>query len=150
MHFPPINYLAVLVAGIVIFALGGLWYSPVLFVKPWMALQNKTEEQMRAEAASANMPLMYGSAFLTGLIIAWALALVLAHIGRDPMMAESGGGVSVGHGAIIGFVCWLGFAATTSYATAIFSGKPKKLWFIDSAYNLVSFVLAGIILAAWR
>src|SRR5712671_4778114 len=119
MHFPPINYLAVLVAGIVIFVLGGLWYSPVLFVKPWIALQNKTEEQMRAEAASANMPLMYGSAFLTGLIIAWALALVLAHIGRDPMMTEAGGGVSVGHGAIIGFVCWLGFAATTSYATAI-------------------------------
>jgi hypothetical protein len=93
---------------------------------------------------------MYASAFLTGLIIAWALALVLAHIGRDPMMSEAGGGVSVGHGALIGFVCWLGFAATTSYATAIFSGKPKKLWFIDSAYNLVSFVLAGIILAAWR
>jgi hypothetical protein len=105
---------------------------------------------MRAEAASANMPLMYGSAFLTGLVIAWALALVLAHIGRDPMMTEAGGGVSVGHGALIGFVCWLGFAATTSYATAIFSGKPKKLWFIDSAYNLVSFVLAGIILAVWR
>ena len=150
MHFPPINYLAVLVAGIVIFVLGGLWYSPLLFVKPWLALQNRTEEQMRAQAASANMPLMYGSAFLTGLIIAWALALVLAHIGRDPMMTEAGGGVSVGHGAIIGFVGWLGFAATTSYATAIFSGKPKKLWFIDSAYNLVSFVLAGIILAAWR
>jgi len=66
MHFPTINYLAVLVAGIVIFVLGGLWYSPVLFVKPWLALQNKTEEQMRAEAASANMPLMYGSAFITG------------------------------------------------------------------------------------
>src|SRR6266850_5847243 len=114
MHFPPINYLAVLVAGIVIFVLGGLWYSPVLFVKPWLALQNKTEEQMKAEAASANMPLMYASAFITGLLIAWTLALILAHIARDPMMGEPGGGVSVGHGALIGFMCWLGFAATTS------------------------------------
>jgi hypothetical protein len=51
---------------------------------------------------------------------------------------------------LFGFVCWLGFAAPTSYATAIFSGKPKQLWFIDSAYNLVSFVLAGAILGAWR
>jgi len=150
MHFPPINYLSVLVAGICIFVLGGLWYSPVLFMKPWLALQNRTEEQMRAQAASANMPLMYASAFITGVITAWALALILAHISRDPGMAETGGGVSVEHGAIIGFVCWLGFAATTSYATALFSGKPRKLWFIDSAYNLVSFVLAGIILAAWR
>ncbi len=150
MQFPPINYLAVLVAGIVIFVLGGLWYSPVLFAKRWIALQGRTVEQEKAQAAAANMPLMYASAFITGLLIAWTLALILAHIGRDPMMGEPGGGVSVGHGALIGFMCWLGFAATTSYATAIFSGKPKQLWLIDSTYNLVSFVLAGIILAAWR
>ena len=142
MH-PHVNWLAVLVAGIVIFMLGGLWYSPVLFAKRWIALQNKTEEQMRAEAAGANMPLMYASAFLTGLIIAWAMAMVFAHIADDmPMNAA--------HGALFGALLWLGFAATTSYATALFSGKPRQLWFIDSAYNLVSFVLAGIILAVWR
>ena len=138
-----INWLAVLVAGIVIFMLGGLWYSPVLFAKRWIALQNKTEEQMRAEAAGANMPLMYASAFLTGLIIAWAMAMVFGHIANDTPM-------NAAHGALFGATLWLGFAATTSYATALFSGKPRQLWFIDSAYNLVSFVLAGIILAVWR
>ena len=123
--------------------LGGLWYSPVLFSKKWIALQNKTEDQMRAEAAAANMPVMYASAFLTGLIIAWAMAMVFAHVANDmPMNAA--------HGALFGALLWLGFAATTSYATALFSGKSRQLWFIDSAYNLVSFVLAGIILAVWR
>ena len=150
MHFPPVNYLAVLVAGIVIFLLGGLWYSPVLFVKRWLALQGRTEEQMRAQAASANMPLMYASAFICGLVTAWALALILGHITRDPNMAVNGTGISALHGAMFGFMCWLGFAATTSYATALFSGKPRQLWFIDTAYNLVSFMLAGIILAVWR
>ncbi|HEY5022936.1 MAG TPA: DUF1761 domain-containing protein, partial [Gemmatimonadaceae bacterium] len=58
--------------------------------------------------------------------------------------------LSWGHGVLFGFLFWLGFAATTSYATAIFSGKPKQLWLIDSMYNLVSFVIAGIILAVWR
>jgi hypothetical protein len=143
MHFPPVNWLAVLVAGIVIFVLGGLWYSPVLFSKKWLALQNKTEEQMRAEAAGANMPLMYASAFITGLITAWAMALIFAHIANDIQM-------NAAYGALLGALIWLGFAATTSYATALFSGKPRQLWFIDSAYNLVSFVLAGIILAVWR
>jgi hypothetical protein len=142
MH-PHVNWLAILVAGIVIFMLGGLWYSPVLFAKKWIALQNKTEEQMRAEAAAANMPLMYASAFITGLIIAWAMAMVFAHIANGmPMNAA--------HGALFGALLWLGFAATTSYATVLFSGKPRQLWFIDTAYNLVSFVLAGIILAVWR
>jgi uncharacterized protein DUF1761 len=143
MHVPPVNWLAVLVAGIVIFMLGGLWYSPILFSKRWIALQNKSEEQMRAEAAAANMPLMYASAFATGLITAWAMALVFAHIANDMQM-------NAAHGALLGAILWLGFAATTSYATALFSGKSRQLWFIDSAYNLVSFVLAGIILAVWR
>ena len=150
MHYPPINWLAVFVAAIVIFVLGGLWYSPVLFAKRWIALQRKTEEQMRAEAASANMPLLYVGAAVTSVLIAFTLALILGHIGRDPAIAEPGGGVSAAHGALIGFVCWLGFAASTSYATATFSGKPKPLWFIDTAYNLVCFVIAGIILAVWR
>jgi hypothetical protein len=56
----------------------------------------------------------------------------------------------VAHGALFGLACWIGFAAPTSYATAIFSGTPKQRWAIDSGYNLVSFILAGIILAVWR
>ena len=55
MEFPAINYLAVLVAAIVIFVLGGLWYSPLLFAKRWTALQNRTEEQIRAQVAASNM-----------------------------------------------------------------------------------------------
>jgi hypothetical protein len=142
MHLPSPNFLAVIVAAIVIFVLGGLWYSPVLFAKRWIALQGRTEEQMRAQAAAANMPVLYISAFITSLLVAWAMGTLLAHFPVGTMGAA--------HGALFGFFCWLGFAASTSYATAIFSGKPKQLWLIDSAYNLVSFVLAGIILAVWR
>ena len=148
MHFPAVNYLAVLVAAIIIFALGGLWYSPVLFVKKWLALQNRTVEQERAQAAAANMPLMYTSAFVTALITSWVMAHLLGHFAAavDPSVMQ----LNAAHGAMFGFVCWLGFAAPTSYATAIFSGKPKQLWLIDTSYNLVSFMLAGLILAVWR
>ena len=148
MHFPAVNYLAVLVAAIVIFALGGLWYSPVLFVKRWIALQGKTEEQMKAEAASANMPLLYISAFVTALITSLVMAHLLGYFAAavNPSVMQ----LNAAHGAIFGFACWLGFAAPTSYATAIFSGKPKQLWLIDSSYNLISLMLAGLILAVWR
>jgi hypothetical protein len=141
--YPTVNYLAILVAGIVIFLLGGLWYSPVLFARRWIALQGRTEEQERAQAAAANMPLMYLSALICGLLTAWVLAHILAHVASSIEL-------NAAHGALIGFLCWLGFAGATSYATALFSGKPKQLWLIDSAYNLVCFVLAGIILAVWR
>ncbi len=143
MHVHAVNYLAILVAAILIFLLGGLWYSPLGFSKRWIALQGKTDEQMRAEAAAANMPVLYLSAFITSLLIAGVMGLLIMHF--SAIMP-----INVEHGAIFGFFCWLGFAASTSYATAAFSGKPKQLWLIDSMYNLVSFVVAGIILSIWR
>lgn len=134
-----VNYLAVLVAGFVIFLLGGLWYSPALFMKRWVALQGKTSEQMKADSAGLNMPMMYLSAFICGLVTAWVLALLIARTGHYRWM----------NGAHLGAFAWLGFAAPTSYATALFSMKPKRLWLIDTSFNLVSFVIAGAILGAW-
>src|SRR3954471_10705803 len=109
-HWPAFNYLAVLVAAIVIFVLGGLWYSPVLFAKRWIALQDRTEEQMRAQAAAANMPLMYLAAFICAFLQALVMSAVIGHIGHG----SSIGGAA--HGAILGAALWLGFAASTSYA----------------------------------
>ena len=143
MQFPAINYLAVFVAAIVIFLLGGLWYSPVLFAKRWIALQGRSEEQMRAQASASNMPIMYLIAFICAFIQAWVLAMVIGHMSEVATMG-------IAHAAIFSALLWLGFAGTTSYATALFSDKPRQLWLIDSTYNLVSFILAGIILAMWR
>lgn len=139
MILPQVNYFAVLAAALVIFLLGGLWYSPPLFSKRWIALQGKTAEQMKADAAAANMPLMYLGAFICGLVIAWMLAAFLWRMGKQNWMI----------GAHVGALAWLGFAAPTSFATALFSMKPKQLWLIDSLYNLVAFVLAGALIGAW-
>ena len=139
-----VNYLAVIVAAIVIFLLGGLWYSPVLFAKRWIALQGRTEEQMRADAARSNMPVMYLMAFITALIIAWAMA-VLANAFPPP----AGGGGSVMRGVKLGLFCWFGFVLPTTFATSLFSMKPRQLWLIDAGYNLVSFVIAGAIILGW-
>jgi hypothetical protein len=140
MSIPVVNYPAVLVAGIVIFVLGGLWYS-LLFAKPWMALMGKTAEELKAGAPTGGaMAMLYTMAFLCGLGIAWAMAVVINHF--PPY--------TLGRAAAVGLFCWGGFAAPTSFATAIFSSTPKKLWLINSAYNAVSFVLAALIIVAWR
>lgn len=139
MMSPAPNYLAVLVAGLVIFLLGGLWYSPALFAKKWIALQGRTEEQMKLDAARANMPMMYLQAFITGLITAYVMSLFMIHTAHSGIIG----------GAHLGIWTWLGFAAPTSYAMSLFSMKPKELWLIDTGYNLVAFVLAGAVLGAW-
>ena len=105
-----------------------------------MALMGKTEEELKADSAGASMPLLYGLAFVCGLVIAWALAVILNHF--PP--------VTLQRAALVGIFCWAGFAAPTSFATAIFSSTPKPLWLINSAYNAISFVAAALILAIWR
>ena len=138
MPFPHVNYLAILVSGAAIFVLGGLWYS-VLFKKPWVALMGISEEKMK-EGSGGAMPFLFVLAFLCGLMSAYILAIVINHFAP----------FSILRGAMVGLICWVGFAAPTSFATAIFSMTPKRLWFINSSYNLISFILAGIILSVWR
>ncbi len=140
MSLPAVNYLAVLVAGVVIFVLGGLWYSKALFAKPWMALMGKSEEEIKAAGAKSGMGALLAMAFVCGLLIAWAMAVVINHF--PPF--------TLTRAAAVGLFCWVGFAAPTSFATAVFSMTPKRLWLINSAYNAVSFVVAALILTAWR
>ncbi len=48
---PHINWLAVLVAAISSFVLGGLWYSKALFGRAWMSANNLSD----ADLAKSNM-----------------------------------------------------------------------------------------------
>lgn len=136
-----INYLAVAVAAVVIFLIGGLWYSPPVFWRKWVALSGRTEDEMRAAAKAANMPMNFLQVFLCGLVTSAALALVLAH------MPERVHGA--GAGVAIGTLCWL-FVAAATYGSALFAFKPRALWAIDAGFSLVSMLAAGAILGAWR
>src|ERR1044071_4927827 len=101
MTLPAVNYLAVLVAGAVIFVLGGLWYSPVLFAKRWVALIGQSEDELKA--AAGNMPMNYLFVLLCGLVTAWVMTLVIGNFAT----------ASAVDGALIGALCWLGFAGAT-------------------------------------
>ncbi len=68
-----INYLAVVVAAVAYFMIGGLWYSPLLSAKKWLALSGMTEEQIKASGGG-------GKAYLGTFVGALVMAYVLAHI----------------------------------------------------------------------
>lgn len=137
MSFPHVNYLAILTSGVVVFILGGLWYS-VIFKKAWINLMGIPEEKMKE--GSGAMPLLFLGAFVCGLLISYIMAIVINHF--SPFSAM--------RGAMVGTMMWLGFAASTSFATAIFSMTKKPLWLINTSYNWVCFVVVGIILSCWR
>lgn len=126
-----VNWIAVLVAAVSAFMLGGLWYGP-LFGKKWMALTGMTEEKAR----SSNMARTFGLSFLLSLVAAAVFALFL---GRQITLQE---------GAMYGFSAGLFWVAATMGINDLFEQRPLGLWMINAGYSTVMFTLFGAIIGA--
>ncbi len=134
MDMSSINWLAAVVAAVSAFALGGLWYSPMLFAKPWMQASGVTEEKAKA----ANMPMVFGIAFFWALLGALCFA---AFIGPKP---------ALGFAVAAGFATGL-FWITGSYGINYqFEQRPLSLLLINGGYHTAQYTLYGLILGLWH
>ena len=134
MHHLHFHHVAILVAAVYQWILGALWYS-LFFAKPWMAL---TGHKTGTKPKTAVIGMI--TSFFGGLL----LAFVLAHV------VMWSGATTFDWGAIIGFICWLGFIAMPLLAETIYEGRSFKLLAINSGYWLAAVVGSGILLAVWR
>lgn len=137
--FTQVNYWAVVVAGLVAFGIGGLWYSPALFEQAWLNANGYSPEQVREIQSGLGAP-GFISAFLAYLLLALAFALLLAAIG--------GGGIVTG--IVLALLLWLGFAATIGLTGTLFSPRPLTAWLIDTGFQGVFLLATGLILGLWR
>ena len=128
------NYPAVVVAAVVYWFMGALWFG-VLFAKPWMALERMTEEQAR----SANPVLPYVISFLLNVLIAYVLAQLC--LWRNATTAA--------RGAALGILLWIGFVGPITYTTYIYELRPWQLFAINQFYPLAGLCVMGAILGAW-
>jgi hypothetical protein len=137
---PPlnINYLAVLVAGVAAFAVGWLWYSPLLFAKPWMAAHGYTPERLGEMQKRAGRA--YGVSAVMFVVMAGALAVLVALLGIGNAVA----------GLKLGALVWAGFAFPLGLIAHMYSDKPISAFVIDAGYQLVYLLLMGAIIGAWR
>jgi Protein of unknown function (DUF1761) len=127
---PHVNLIAVLLCGIASLVLGGIWYSPVLFAKPWQRLAGLSDEQAR----SGNMVMIFGLAFVLSLIAAYVFGMFLGT--SMPLAGALGAGFSAG-------LCWVGAAFGINY---LFERRPLGLWAINAGYHTLQFTLFGLIL----
>jgi len=141
MHMHSLNWLAILVAAIASIILGFVWYSPLLFARPWTRemgydLNDKAKmDEMRKHAGPA-----YAGSFVAALIAAFTLALIL-----HGMRAET-----LHFGLMASFHIWLGFVATVQFTGALFARQSMKLFAINTGYQLVCYLVMGMILALWK
>src|SRR5690625_4671697 len=110
MDFSTLNIWAILVATIVAFIIGGLWYSPVMFVKVWMKEAGLDEGQLN----NANIGKIFGLAFIFIFIMTICLAMFL----NDPSIDTIAG-------AFYGFLTGFGWI---SMALAVNSLYERKSW----------------------
>jgi surface polysaccharide O-acyltransferase-like enzyme len=141
MYFLGVNVGAVVVSALATMVVGFLWYSPMLFAKPWTILMGyDPNDKAKMDEMRKSAGPTYAMSFVASLLAAFVLGKIIG---------VSGGGGAV-DGLKIGLVVWLGFVATVQFTGALFSRQPNKLYLINTGYQAVCFVVMGAILGAWR
>jgi len=138
MSYPYINVWAVLVSTVAFWALGALWYSPVLFSKRWQKEVGFKEEDI----SKTNMVKVFGLSFLLMLLMVWALNFVInSHNAADVTMLTG-----LHYGVFTGFF----FSMLTMGINYLYQRRSLVLWLIDGFYIILGLGIAGMILGAWR
>jgi len=136
-----INYLAVLVCGVLAMVVGAIWYGP-LFGKIWMRVVGVSPEdkEARARMQKGVVPL-YLIQFLLTLFQLMILAFYIYQW-------------SDASGLETALWLWAAFIVPTIAGTAMWNNDSAKIswarFLIQSGYQLVSFVIFGLILGLWR
>jgi len=135
MQFAGLNYFAIVVAAIVSFMFGWLWYG-VLLSKQWLDAVGKSEKEIKGEGGPSPMPFVI--AFIAQLIMAWMLAGVIGHLGP--------GEVTLRNGVLSAACVWLGFVITTLAVNNAFQAAKPTLTLIDGGHWLGVLLLQGVVI----
>ena len=125
------NLVAAAVAALTTFVVGGLWYSPLLFLKRWQQEMGLTASQPGHAAK------VYGLAYLFSLVA----ALFLSHM----LGADDNSRTGMISGAMIG----LCVAATAIGINYMFAQRSIVAVLIDGGYFTVQFAVFGLVLGSW-
>ena len=127
---PEISWLAVALCAVSSLVLGGIWYSPALFAKPWQQAAGLSDDELKA----GNMAKIFGLTLVLSFIAAAVFAMFLGpKFGVGPATAA---GFSAG-------LCWVAASYGINY---LFERRPLRLWLINGGYHTLQFTLFGLIL----
>jgi hypothetical protein len=140
MEFLGVNLWSVLVAAVATMVVGFLWYSPILFARPWMiAMGHDPDDKSRIAEMQKSAGPLYGISMLASLLSAFVLGKIIDGLTINTAL----------YGIKVAFAVWLGFVATVQLTDTLFGKKPIKLFLINTGYQLVCYLAMGAIIGAW-
>ena len=131
MHAP--NIWAILAAAVSAFILGGLWYSPALFLEAWKRANGFGKDQPPPGSPTKT----FGISFVFSLVMAANLAMFL-----------NAPDTTARWGATAGFLAGFGWATMGMGIVALFERRPWLYVAINGGYLTVALTLMGAILGA--
>jgi hypothetical protein len=137
-----INMIAILVAVVVNFFLGFIWFTP-LFGKIW-GKEMGYDPNMKPD----NKVMFKGMAFMIigNFLFAWVFAHNIAAWMFVPGIKEMS---PFSNGLMSAVFTWLGFYFPGHLGATVWENKSWKLFFINAGYSLVSLLVVALILTYW-
>ncbi|QZD87545.1 DUF1761 domain-containing protein [Qipengyuania psychrotolerans] len=126
-----VNWLAVVLAALAGFLVGGIWYGP-LMGKSWMVAMGKTEDDLK----NINPAKLYGFTFLLAILASWTLAHTFASYAKD---------LSTVVKVMTAFGVALGFIVPALWTNYLFQDAKKPLFWIDAGYWLLFYIAMGLV-----
>lgn len=138
MTISGLNYIGVLVAFVVSFISGGIWFGPKTFYPIWMKAKGVRSGELTHEQ---NKPaVLFGGTIIGVLIQTFTLALIVTSL-------QSGNSdFSIVDGALVGAALGVGIAAFASLSHRLFGGENFKVWIIETANDALNLTIAGAII----
>lgn len=135
-----INWLAVIIATVVYFAIGAIWYVPFTPMgRTWataMGFVSHPGENQQANPAIYALPLV--AHLVTVAVTAWLARALQVH--------------TLAGGLVLGLVVWLGYAVPNWLLASVFNPhakQPMTLFGIYSVHHLLGLLAVGAIVGAW-
>jgi predicted neutral ceramidase superfamily lipid hydrolase len=132
------NPLAIAVAALVYFMLGGVWFT--LLKQPWLDGIGRTMDQLTLSQSGVSPVISYFVAIVTTIIIALTLDWAIQATGPQ----------TAARGIQIALLLWFGFIFTVIAAEYAFELRSLRLLAIVTGYPLAGMILMGAILGAWK
>jgi hypothetical protein len=126
-----INHLAVIVAAVVYWIFGAVWYG-VIFKSAWATL---TGTPMGGTASNAMVV-----SVVMAIVLSYTAGIALAGT-TNPQPAR--------HGVEFGLFMGVGIFASQTLMDFLYEGRPVALWAIDSGYVVIGLALIGLIVGSW-
>ncbi|MDB5441677.1 MAG: hypothetical protein JWP73_53 [Phenylobacterium sp.] len=120
-----VNWIAVIIAVVLLEGLGMLWYGP-LFRNAWVAAMGHTPDM-------SNQNMLMAIGVVNTLVCVTGLAWLINRVGA----------ATLGAAVMTAVAAWFFFSLTTQSLEYLYMGMSLQLLEINAGYLLVSFVIAG-------